>query len=308
MPSNQRVINHNPTKFFIVGTPRSGTKIYQHGLNNLPKVKVYHEMHFLRPKWIGKDTTSEIIEMVDDLKNENVLIQIIRLIVKGSFIGSFWKSSEINKINKKRLYLSLASSRLTSKSFIEKVLNEVNVSYNSELVGVRASVHSQYIKVLRTWFPNSKILCIIRDPRAVYTSLVKNHIKQHKSEGYFFENITKLKRLIQVLIIYKMLVFTVDKFKDDSNFMLVRYEDCITDSASVFKKVCNFLDIEYSSSVLNFPRVDSSYQPVNHKYIGKDVDESLLNKWQNHIGNGSKRIIDLFLKKEIEKFGYSSLD
>src|SRR5690606_3195892 len=99
-----------------------------------------------------------------------------------------------------------------------------------------------FIPQLYKFFPHSKVIHIIRDPRDVTLSRTKADWSKHWP--FFMHPIMYNAQLERGRTLGKSL------FK--SNYLECYYEDLITSQEEVLKTISNFLKVDYNPSMLNF--------------------------------------------------------
>ena len=132
-------------------------------------------------------------------KDENIL-KLVRLIYSKRLLttpsGSFWTSDVIDSINKDSLITRFLESNRSPKILLDILISEIIKEKNINLLGFRAPVHIAYSECLRKWYPSSKILFIIRDPRAVYISTIKKNERYKLNfPNYFLRIIMYIQRI-----------------------------------------------------------------------------------------------------------------
>ena len=264
---------------FIIGVGRSGTSLLQSILNSHSKISFLPETQFLR-----------------------------------NYV--FKKNVSINKSNYKEIISQLEKdprfSRLNicPKIVIEKSKNMIDVyrnitnfflkNKNKEIIGDKDPKIIENIEVLNYFFPNSKIIHIIRDPRDVVLSRTK--AKWSKKYPYFMHSIIYY---LQMTLGRKMLY----KYYNKNNFYEIKYEDLIKDPDYELKKICNFLEVEYENNILNYH--NSSKELVSKdefewkKETFNPVDNKNFNKWKKEFNFFKILIIESICYSHIKENFYN---
>ena len=264
---------------FIIGVGRSGTSLLQSILNSHSKISFLPETQFLR-----------------------------------NYV--FKKNVSINKSNYKEIISQLEKdprfSRLNicPKIVIEKSKNMIDVyrnitnfflkNKNKEIIGDKDPKIIENIEVLNYFFPNSKIIHIIRDPRDVVLSRTK--ARWSKKYPYFMHSIIYY---LQMTLGRKMLY----KYYNKNNFYEIKYEDLIKDPDYELKKICNFLEVEYENNILNYH--NSSKELVSKdefewkKETFNPVDNKNFNKWKKEFNFFKILIIESICYTHIKENFYN---
>ncbi len=244
---------------FIIGVGRSGTTLIQSMLNTHSMITFPPETHFVR-NHLANQKEHQILskgkyeEFLNILTNDGDLAKI-DLDIKKIF------NKETKKITE--LYYSVL------KTYLEK--------QNKQFIGEKDPKNLEYLKIIKSTFPDAKILHIIRDPRDVILSRVKADWTKYKSKRYHS-------------LIYRL---QYDKaIKDgktifDENYFSFQYEKLITDPESMLRKICKFLEVEYESGMLSFYKQSSDIiKGTEQKWKEKcftPVDGKNLNKWEKKL-------------------------
>lgn len=293
---------------FIIGPTRSGSKIYQNVLNNIEGVEVFDTLHFLRPNWVGNDFV-RISKNYGSLKKDENLLKLIELIYSKRLItspsGTFWSSNALDSINRERLISRLKASSRSPKIILNILLTEIKKSRNIKLLGIRGPMHIAYADLLRKWYPSSKILFIIRDPRAIFVSTIKKDTKNKlRNTWHHTRVIIYIKRFFYVLVLFKISMQKNKLFVEDKNFKLVRFEDLLVDEKGIFREICEFMNLQFNDKILDIPRVDSSYAKIGSVNRVRGINKDLADKWRKYMHPLVNHLFKILLKKEMKYFDY----
>jgi hypothetical protein len=211
----------------------------------------------------------------------------------------------LDSINRNILISRLKASSRNPKIILNILLTEIKKSRNIDLLGIRGSVHIAYADLLRKWYPSSKILFIIRDPRAIFISTIKKNIKYKlRNTGHISRVITYLKRFFYVLVLFRISMQKNKIFIGDKNFRLVRFEDLLNDEVGVFREICKFTNLQFNDKILDIPTADSSYTPIGSVNRVRGINKELADKWRKYMHPLVNHLFKILLKKEMKFFGY----
>lgn len=161
------------------------------------------------------------------------------------------------------------------------------------------------IPELRCTFPNAKFIILIRNPLAVLSSMIRTW-----TEGNWFWFSDKGKRL-DLLSAPKSLVQGIRLLGDSC--VTVRYEELITSPEDILKKITTFLDIDFSSHIINYGRQDLprwKFGDQNGVYVHEAPNSENAQEWSSHIdGPQTWRLMNEYLhalgRDLVEEMGYS---
>jgi hypothetical protein len=139
-------------------------------------------------------------------------------------------------------------------SFLEQVRQRKNVRQ------VVAVVHRNFDQLQRIW-PNARYIHIIRDPRDVAKSVIGMGWAANVWHGVRF--------WIEAEEMWNHMKPNIasDRFTE------IKYEDLVCSPEAVLQQVCQFINVDYSSSMLDYPTT-TTYAKPNPK---------LINQWQKKL-------------------------
>lgn len=283
---------------FVVGCPRTGSKIYMNILRSCSEIDVMPEIHFLQPIWLHRDFVRSVKRNVGDLEKDSNIPKLIDLMYSGKLCGSFWRLIDLDR---ERLQNQIMSSDRLSKSIFEILLKEHAVSRGKTTWGAKFPVHFSYIPKLLEWFPECRIIHLIRDPRAIYSSQAYKHLLLKWPNSRLGEVLIRLVMFVYVNIIYRWAIKTHNRFKHFDNYYLSQYENLILDPEGNLKRLCHFLKIDFRQDMLYPPVVDSSYGKSQQK---KGFDKDSVNRWKKHISPISAKFITMLNRRGMREMGY----
>lgn len=171
---------------FIIGVARTGSKIYMNILNQNSDINILTELNFFAPRWIRKDFRYYVKKYLKNIKTKTDVFKLTDLMYSGKFKGTFWFNERWNipgvqnsiiGINKEKLTKEILDSNMTYKEIFSILIKEHTIARNKKRGGAKFPVDISYLPILMEWFPDSKFVHIIRDPRAIYSSMILKDLK-----------------------------------------------------------------------------------------------------------------------------------
>ena len=267
---------------FIGGAPRSGTTLVQNILDSHPDICGGPEFLLLK----------EIIN----------LRRKIHLNIKREFFADLCSYDE-------------ADSRICSliEKFFLPLANQNNCSFYSEKTPENILIFSELIEL----FSASHFIYVVRDPRAVVSSLLQVGKRAKMKEI----NRAKYIRNLQAAIVHTKHCLEVgfgSVRNTPEKVLVLGYENLVINPDNETKKICDFLGIEWSKQMLN----PSKFEHIGQKAITKDEiwydqkmynrnpDVNEINKWKILLTSKQKMRIFLAFRKndELKKLGYKISD
>ena len=217
---------------FIVGMPRSGTKLLRDLINQHPQVKIPEIESHVIPYFIKKFGDPPSFQNADNVNN------FIEEFKKTSFYWNF----KIKNITIDSEQLRRVASSKSWPEIFEYILRFYAPSSTEQnfIWGDKTPGYINHITLLSEVFPGAKFIHIIRDPRDYCLSVKKAWGKSiYRAAHRWNVTIHNIRK-------------EVEKLKDQ--YLEVRYEDLLTNPKSTLTKICGFIGCDFNSSMLRLAK------------------------------------------------------
>lgn len=273
--------------FFCIGCQKSGTTILARVLDQHPDIACLWEAYFLNPK-------HEISVFNPESKawgKHGYDIEKVRR----------WHS-DVSKINP----LSLSSRfyrKLTRqfrfpitpyKNAISEALTDFATRCNVNVVGDKWPWYLDFMEQMLTAFPDARYIYTVRDPRGIWNSAQRFKGRERGDE-------------ILSEMLAKDRIF--ERYRDKPNFLIVRYEDIITEPEETGKKLYEFLDCDFKKEYLTYSKESDPY-PDRWNWVpeaGKQLDPNITTKWKKLMTSEQIKHVSETASWFIEKYGYEKI-
>ena len=195
-------------------------------------------------------------------------------------------------------------NQLPANNFKQTLANGVDLiqqvygDKQTSLVGFKEVWVNEFGLHIARDFPESKVLHIVRDPRAVCAS---NYVS---SGPYPFVFLVRQWRKLSAAAMYQK------KFSPQADqVFILRYEDLITEPDKYIPQVCEFLEIEPHDNMYDPTTfLDGNNQPwiqnSSHKNPIKGFNTKSLNRWKDVLSTQHLSMIEAMCYGEMKLFGY----
>lgn len=211
--------------FFIIGTGRSGTTIMAQILNSHSKICVPHELQILfEYSGNGKRLYEFFKEGKAQYFNYHDFIKLIQTICPHNFDLFF----DYAKFFREQRY------PITDlKILVNDLFSEIAASKGKSIFGEQTPWYGQRIDILNELFPNAKYIHLVRDGRDVAISFARTPW-WHKDVNL---NLVRWTREVETIQNWEKTLLK------DGQMLTIRYEDLVTDTEIIFKKLFQHLDL-----------------------------------------------------------------
>jgi len=274
------------TPFFIMGSPRSGTTLLERFLNGHSQIFVPPEtayFHHLRlSSFMQSEPTKQNIE---------------------TFVNGYLDTRACHLLN-------LGDSHVVKDVLLEGATNYQDVFMNllgllnnvcgKTRIGEKTPHHLHSAEYILSWFQDTKIICVIRDGRAVVKSRLHHPNWEHNllASAYVWRNDA-------------LRVRTLLEQQCEERVYLLRYERLLVNPESVLGEVCDFLGEKFEFSMLG--STDQKEIPAQYaeyyqqSWMNKSttkIDLSRTDAWRNEYSSCELSLVERLMASELEYFGY----
>ncbi len=296
-----------PKYVFIIGLLRTGTKLIQNILQNAPYThcKISPETgflgHFISPGVRHK------MKRIGDMSDEANVDKLVDQMYSGDFGGTYWRQLKRGAlgIDKRTFRQEILNSDRSDKGIYEVILRIHTNSNNNLILGDKAPGNLYHVPTLLEWFPEAKIIHTFRDPRAILASELRKRTIKRPSTFHHIKPTNPFYSFVIVLHVTITWLYAVrlhQKYKKryPQNYYLSRFEDIISEPDQYIRKLCEFLDIEFDSQMLNPRQTGSSYE----RQGGTGIDKQTLTRWQSYLKPWMKAWLSFWGGKHLREFDY----
>lgn len=301
-----------PSHIFIVGLPRTGTKMLKNILENNPfeRINISNENFYVghsTPQFINPGIRKRL-KKYGDLNVEHNLSKLVDDMFQAKFIGTYWKLLSQGRLNidRQALFKNIKDSDKSERSIYQIIMKMHGGIKEPAILGDRTPSHLYHVPKLLEWFPNSKIIQTARDPRAIIASQLKRLLKR-MNPGPAFLLIRSMYALI--IVIYLTLSWNSAarryfryKKRYPHNYYLVKFEGILGNPEDEIMRLCDFLEMPYHPDMLSPDAVGSSYE----RDIRTGFDTETMYRWRSYLHPWVRKWINLSLHRHMTAFGYDT--
>jgi hypothetical protein len=175
---------------------------------------------------------------------------------------------------------------------------------NKPVMGEKTPGHLRYVTTIMEWFPNAKIIHMLRDPRAIFASELRRRKRTHTTPYIYLKRINVLYILyilLQTTFLWFEGIYRYSKHKRlyPENYYLLKFEDLIIDPEKTIRQVCDFLEVEYQDEMLNQKVVSQGFQSGKSGFDTRAVE-----RWRDYVSPWINTWFLFWFRKYFREFGY----
>lgn len=267
--------------FLIVGTPRSGTTFVQRLVCELPGVRVPWETHFFDPHfWQIRNRYSFPLGHDD-------LVALLNEYQQIYFAGR----AGLDRAGIAQI-VDLLDGQCRDPVQLFSALLQVLAS-DQPVIGAKDPYHLKWWRPLSRALPNLKLICVVRDPRAVVASVLEL--------GWASDT-----------------VVTASQWRDDvhraraaakslgpQRCLLIRYEDAVSDPDTLRARFASFLGIDDAESLQRVaPEALFRESETWVSRAAEAPDPDRISVWTDRLSDEQQLAIAAVCRREMRDLGY----
>jgi hypothetical protein len=273
---------------FIVGRRRSGTSFVRNILNLHSDVWISAEPGFFktgRHKGVF-ETITPLFPFDTDAK----INDLFTLLGSGAIRNKYWENP---KLDLERVKTDFKNSAREYGDLIRITLKERARFEGKSIFGEKTPGNIHHIPLLSEWFPDSKFIHIIRDPRAVFVSEINRVPYRH----YLFKKSNPISRLfifIYICFDWQKNIHLHHKYKTAymGTYLFIRFSQLYTQLEREIKRICDFIGIDFEEAMLDPPRRGSNFPD----------DYDPLDGWRQKIPRLYDYLFRMLLGRKIKRY------
>ncbi len=292
---------------FIFGAHKSGTSLLRNLLDGHPQLfTLPFESHFFQ--YYGHWVNNNYRYSTPKSYSRDQLVHVFTDFIQANNdsddrFGDAFVHGRFNVESFRDLFADLNENHTIAQAFglfIEASHRSLyGNALEEETVWVEKSVeHAEFAVEIRKAFPGSRFIHIVRNP---YSNLVS--LRRYKSLGPGYPLIHRVLQTLENS--YYHLERNQRIFE---NYLVVKYEDLVTDPTEWMTNIASFLNIEFNEVLLNPTHMGEPWKgnsTTGTPFSG--VSDQELESWKDEIDPMEAYYVNRMFPFIVEKYGYAEL-
>ncbi len=176
-----------------------------------------------------------------------------------------------------------------------KSLNDLLISEKKPIWGLKDPELTNYLDDLKQFLPEARFIIIIRDARAVVNSYMENKWGLGTNA---YTGALRWKREVETqLRFYESLPGYVLK---------LRYEDLVLDQRRVLESVCEFLEVPFEESMLDYSKQKGFIKETRENIKSFEApDSAMTRRWKEKLSEHQICVVDSVCNALLKSLGYT---
>ena len=311
-PTDEPEDRPEPEAIFVVGVPRSGTTLMRMVLGNHSRIAIADENHYLGHR-LPKRGVRQDLRRVGDLRDDAAVRRLVDRLYSDEFQrgsrlradSEFWRWL-VRRVPRADLERRLLAGERSERGVFTAVLRSYADRKRKAIFGEKTPAHIRWADTLMAWYPDARIVHMVRDPRGVYRSELKRRTARPESLPYRW--LVKVPLLMRAFVVLEVVESWAGAVADHrrlsrrypANYVTVRFEDLVRSPETEIERLCAFLGVAVEPAMLQQKVVSKGDR------LGEaGFDAGAADRWRASITPGEARWLERLLGRRIEEMGYS---
>jgi sulfotransferase family protein len=265
---------------FIVGMPRSGTKVVRDLLRGHPRVRIPPTETNMLPRWVQR------WDRFGDLSDRRQFDEFYRRAIREAYFLLMEKHTG-GPLSADAWFAGCRTFR-PEDVFEVLVRHDVGAERGTDLIwGDKSPAYTEHVDLLGRLFPQARVIHVVRDVRDYCLSLRKTWNKNMiRGAQRWADGVVKARR---------------DGERLGDRYMEVRYEDLLAQPEAELRRCCSFLGLAFDRSLLE---LRFSTEHLGDAQGARTIVSTNARKYEQMLEPGMRARIEAIAGSALREFGY----
>jgi hypothetical protein len=301
-----------PEAIFVVGVSRSGTSLMRGVLGKHSRIAIADENHYLGHllPWEG---ARHDFRRAGDLADDAAVKRLVDRMYSDEFlrgsrvrpVSPFWRW-QARRIPRADMERRMLAGERSERGVFTAVLRSYADRKRKAIMGEKTPAHIRWADTLLSWYPNARIIHMVRDPRGVFRSELRRRTASADSLPYRL--LVKVPPLMRGFVLLETAWAWASAVahhralsrRYPDRYRIVRFEDLVRDPEAEISLMCEFLGVPFEPAMLEQEVVSKGDR------LGEaGFDAGAADRWRASIARGEMRWLGWLLGRRLEEMGYT---
>lgn len=298
---------------FIVGVSRSGTTLMRHILERSSQVSVCRESHYLGHLIAGEGVRQQIRRRFGDQRDDATARRIVDFLYDGG-LGRASRLREASRqwtwtrrhVPRERFEQRFLASDRSERALFDVVLRTYAEHEGKAIVGEKTPAHVRYVDTLLEWYPEGRIVHMVRDPRAIYVSEIRRR-RGEASAALPYRLLRHVPFGLKAFVLLETTAAWLESIlrlernlaRYPGRYMAVSFEALVANPDDVVRRLCAFLGVPFEA-----PMLEQVVVSRGHALGSAGFDRAAATRWRDRIGFFVDRWFRAWFGRRMRRLGY----
>ncbi len=280
---------------FVVGAPRTGTTLVREILNRHPRIHLFDEVHYFERVW---DDRAKLGDLSDPTARRAAVERVLRI---ARDFGSDQAVLEV--LPPEELESRMIRGGGGHAALLRALLEAGAQLRHADIWGDSSPHDVLYLSTLFEWYPDARVVALVRDPRAFLGSYKNYHRRGVSSYRERYNPVTN-----SVLWRSSMTaVLDAERMPWGCCVLRVRYEDLVRDPGAWVKRMCEHVGVDYDPRMLDVERSNSSFVAETDTGRERGIVTTSTERWKTELTPTEIWLAERITGPWMDRFGYERL-
>jgi hypothetical protein len=304
-----------PEAVFVVGAARSGTTLMRNLIERSDRIAIARENHFLGHLF-GFSGARHTFRRAGDLASDDTMRRIVEMIYSGEFQGRsrwrevslFWRwlAQNVGREDMEQRLIALPREERNERGLFAAFLRAYADKLGRPIIGEKTPAHLAHVDTLLEWFPNGRIVHMVRDPRAVYVSDLRRRRGKPRRPYSWLAKVPFMFQaalLIQTVIVWRGAArsHALLARRYPERYLMVRFEDLLREPEDSLSRLFEFIGVPLPPDP-----TDVAVYARGYRAGVKGLDHAAADRWRSQIHPLAARILTTALGSSMRRMGYGT--
>lgn len=292
----------------MVGVARSGTTLIRTILERSGQVAIARETHFVGHVQ-GRRSMRHELRRLGDLRDDATIRRFVDDIYTGALARRVGQQPYltwlVKAVDRKTLEGRFLAAERSERGVFQAMLEVYAEGKGRPRWGEKTPAHVRHVETLMEWFPDARVVHMVRDPRAVFVSELRRRQSHGVRAGY--RALMRVPLAYPLYVLVKTTILWAEAADRDAmyarrfpdRYRRQRFEDLVTEPEAQLEELFGFLDLALTPDALQTRVVSVGFM---HREAGFDAGAAT--RWRAHISAGAGRWLTALLGSRMRQMGY----
>lgn len=254
---------------FVVGAPRTGTTLTKEILNRHPDIHLFDEVHFFERIWDERGRIGDLSSPRSQAEGVRRMRDIVARYGSDQAVNDLLTTEEYRRrlLEQGRRYRNLFRILLQAGAGLR----------GASIWGDSSPQDILYLDPILEWFPDARIVVLVRDPRAFLSSCKNYH---RRGEATYRERYNPLPQSV-LWKSYMSALLEAERRPWADQVMRLRYEELVDDPEGTVRRLAAHVGVDFDPAMLDVETTNSSF--AEEGQASRGIVASSRERWRTEL-------------------------
>lgn len=279
---------------FVVGAPRTGTTLVKEILNRHPGIHLFDEVHFFERIW---DDRARLGDLSTDASREMAIARVLDIVRR------FGSDADVADALPLDVYQrGLVKAGPSYANLLRLLLTTGAARRGASVWGDSSPQDILYLATILAWWPDAKIVALVRDLRG-FLSSYKNYHRRNVATYHERYNPLSVSMLWKS---YMTALLEAEKAPWGAAVMRLRYEDLVAEPEANVRRLCAHVGVDFAPALLEVDRANTSFVEEGAEGRAPGIFATSRDRWREELTSTEIWLGERICSDVMHQLGYET--